>query len=366
MSNTSKLRDFFGNNGYWAVNKSLVRYLDDTNAHIASIFFSELLDQSDYFEMKGELKNVDGEDGFFFMTMDKIEKRVFIKPKMQASLIKLLEKKGLIRSIVVGLPAKKHFKIEDDAFAILMKFSLPSQGKLDYLHKANYYEKHIDETIDFNKLKSFVDFDKSTSESELKNGLYEGDENPHKVESFEEDLKMVKSRAQKVYGVDKLTKEQLSDCVEEIYKLYPTKCPIKKSGTGKSYKHKSKIEKLINDLGFEAVKSVFIGYPLECRDEKIFIKNFGTFLNQFPDPENYTGAVKESEVFDTEKILTKSDWIEIIGELEPKEKVWMQRCSKMGSILDDPIYAPPKYAIMKMKESQFTYRFVKRGEGVPN
>ncbi len=72
--------------------------------------------------------------------------------------------------------------------------------------------------------------------------------------------------------------------VDEIYSLYPSKCPIKNSSTGKTSKNKDKIKALLTkEYKFEDLKRIILRYISECKRSKTYMKNFGTFLNNIPD-----------------------------------------------------------------------------------
>lgn len=74
--------------------------------------------------------------------------------------------------------------------------------------------------------------------------------------------------------------------VERIYKLYPTKCPVKGRPTGKSSSDKKKIERELKKYGEEKLTNTIKRYLKECMDSQTPIKNFSTFLNNVPDYES--------------------------------------------------------------------------------
>ena len=77
--------------------------------------------------------------------------------------------------------------------------------------------------------------------------------------------------------------EVTDDSIEKVYKQYPTKCPIRGTATGKCAKNKAQIRKLLKDHTADELVCIIDRYVRECVDAQIFIKNFGTFLNQLPD-----------------------------------------------------------------------------------
>lgn len=78
-------------------------------------------------------------------------------------------------------------------------------------------------------------------------------------------------------------KDNNKDNIDEIYKSYPSKCPIKESGTGKSQKDKEKIEKLLENHSKEDLIETIEKYVKDCTQSKTYLKNFSTFLNNLPD-----------------------------------------------------------------------------------
>lgn len=96
------------------------------------------------------------------------------------------------------------------------------------------------------------------------------------------------------------TKKDFSEDVEEIYKLYPAKCPIGKRSTGKTKKNKDKIKGLLKkDYTFDQLSSIIKRYIKECMQTDTYIKNFSTFLNNIPD----YGEVPDIKL-PTEKLYT--------------------------------------------------------------
>lgn len=73
--------------------------------------------------------------------------------------------------------------------------------------------------------------------------------------------------------------------IEIIYKLYPSKCPVKNSSTGKSKTDKNKIKKLLVNISKDDLIFTINTYIEECKKSNTYIKNFSTFLNNLPDYE---------------------------------------------------------------------------------
>jgi len=100
------LLDFLRSDGSIIVNKKLAHAI---GLHEA-ILFSELISKHYYFESRGMLEN-----GYFYNTGDNLFVDTTLTPKQQRSALKNLEKKNLVKTYIRGIPAKKHFKIQQDS-----------------------------------------------------------------------------------------------------------------------------------------------------------------------------------------------------------------------------------------------------------
>ena len=103
------VKNILGSNAFWTLNKELVKKMG--NIH-AAFFLTYLIDKEDFHRKNGELKyfEVWGND-FFYCVAEKAEKATTLTTKQQTAAAKILESKGLIISVVKGVPAKKHYKI---------------------------------------------------------------------------------------------------------------------------------------------------------------------------------------------------------------------------------------------------------------
>ena len=132
------------------------------------------------------------------------------------------------------------------------------------------------------------------------------------LEGFIDALHVQLQGKNKVYGSQ----------VEELYSLYPTKCPKRKATTGKGFKDKAKLERLIKQFGFDYVKASITEYVQDCVKHESYIKGFATLLNNLPEPQKeiatdntkyncinkVTGEVAvllKSEVTSTYKVISK-------------------------------------------------------------
>ena len=83
--------------------------------------------------------------------------------------------------------------------------------------------------------------------------------------------------------------------VDYLYGLYPTKCPIRGSATGKCAKNKRQIETLLKTKTKEEIEETIKWYVEDCRQNKTYIKNFSTFLNQFPEAPTKTKPATQQD-----------------------------------------------------------------------
>lgn len=102
--------------------------------------------------------------------------------------------------------------------------------------------------------------------------------------------------------------DDISDFIDEMYALYPARCPKRNSSLGKSHKDKERIKRLLKIYTKEEVEQV-IRNEVDSNYGINYMKNFSTFLNNFPEPS------KESESPITQ--TTSSDKL-IIGGVEYK------------------------------------------------
>lgn len=78
-------------------------------------------------------------------------------------------------------------------------------------------------------------------------------------------------------------KEQENLFVERMYSLYPTKCPVRGVSLGKTSKDKVRLHSLLKKYSMADIERVI---TLEVKNKygKYNLRNFSTFLNNFPDP----------------------------------------------------------------------------------
>lgn len=95
-----------------------------------ALMLCELASEYNYFEQSGKL-----EDGMFYSTIDNINERTGLSKYQQSEALKVLDKIGIVKSVVKGIPAKRFFKIDVEELAKQIANISPSSckeiGKLD-------------------------------------------------------------------------------------------------------------------------------------------------------------------------------------------------------------------------------------------
>ena len=87
--------------------------------------------------------------------------------------------------------------------------------------------------------------------------------------------------AKTAYGADEF--EALPEEVDAVYSAYPTRCVINSRSLGKSSADKKKITRLLKDNSKEKLIKTIERYVEDCKRDKVYMKNFGTFLNNLPE-----------------------------------------------------------------------------------
>jgi len=75
--------------------------------------------------------------------------------------------------------------------------------------------------------------------------------------------------------------------VDDIFKNYPTRCHHSNRATGKCSKNKNQILKLLRDKTKEEIIEIQNLYISDCDKSKTYYKSYSTFLNNFPDKEQF-------------------------------------------------------------------------------
>lgn len=97
----------------------------------------------------------------------------------------------------------------------------------------------------------------------------------------------------------------IDEFVDKMYALYPTKCPKRNTSLGKSRKDKIKIRRLLKTYSQKEIERV-IRHEVDSNYGINYMKNFSTFLNNFPDPN-------EVETKDVDTSMSKTSDVVIIN-----------------------------------------------------
>lgn len=89
---------------------------------------------------------------------------------------------------------------------------------------------------------------------------------------------------------EEILKEKTDDdiFVDNIYAMYPAKCPVRNTYLGKCSKDKDRIRKLLKTYSKEDIEKV-VTHEVDEKFGKSMMQNFSTFLNNFPDPNSLFG-----------------------------------------------------------------------------
>ena len=91
----------------------------------AAVVLGELASTQVYWEEHGEVD----ENGMFYETAEQIEKKTTLTPYKQAKAIKALEDKGLVKTKMKGVPAKKYFFVDGEELGRLLESKFPKNLK---------------------------------------------------------------------------------------------------------------------------------------------------------------------------------------------------------------------------------------------
>lgn len=85
--------------------------------------------------------------------------------------------------------------------------------------------------------------------------------------------------------------DDVNDFVDKMYSIYPATCPKRNTSTGKSRKDKDRIKRLLKTYTREQIEQV-IRAEVDNNYGVNYMKNFSTFLNNFPEPSTETPKVE--------------------------------------------------------------------------
>lgn len=120
--------NLISNNNFITLNKNLIKAIGLEEA----IILGELVSEYDYWSSQKAL-----EDGYFYSTIENIEKHTTLSVHKQRKALNNLKEKGIIDIKVKGIPAKRYIKIiEKQVYELLsIQFVKNSQTSLLKIHK---------------------------------------------------------------------------------------------------------------------------------------------------------------------------------------------------------------------------------------
>ena len=113
--------DLLRSDGSIILNKKMIKVLGLE----ATALYSELLSRYKYFSDRGQLTD----DGFFYNTVEDIEEVTALSDYQQRKIISKLVKLGLLETKVMGIPAKRYFKIIQNEHKLYEMLSLNSSSQ---------------------------------------------------------------------------------------------------------------------------------------------------------------------------------------------------------------------------------------------
>jgi hypothetical protein len=116
------MKHLLSSSAFLIVNKQLAKQVGLKGA----VLLADLISKEEYFIAKGMT------DGWFFNTAKNIEKDTCLTTHQQSKAIKMLEELGVIETKVVGVPAKKHFKIIENKLLSFFNTSFKETDKQVY------------------------------------------------------------------------------------------------------------------------------------------------------------------------------------------------------------------------------------------
>lgn len=103
---------FLAADGFLTVNKHLAKIVGLD----AAVLMAELASTYNYYESTDQLTD----DGMFFETVERIEENTTLTKYQQAKAVTVLTDAGVLETRKIGIPAKRYFKIDEDALFALV------------------------------------------------------------------------------------------------------------------------------------------------------------------------------------------------------------------------------------------------------
>ena len=122
------MKHLLSSTAFLIVNKELAKQVGLK----AAVLLADLISKEEYFISKGMT------DGWFFNTAKNIEDDTSLTSHQQRKAIKNLKDLGIIETKVVGIPAKKHFKIIENKLLSFFNTSFKETDKQVYKKQKTY------------------------------------------------------------------------------------------------------------------------------------------------------------------------------------------------------------------------------------
>ena len=132
----------------------------------AAALLAELASSQIYWEQRNGLDD----EGMFFETAEQIEERTTLTAYQQSKAVKVLEKKGILKTRRKGVPAKKFFSVNGEKIGLLFQNKFPKNLKTGFqetLKQDSQFFENINNKRDNKKRETRKDINTIVSESSL-------------------------------------------------------------------------------------------------------------------------------------------------------------------------------------------------------
>lgn len=265
--------NLIASNNFIVLNKTLISLLGIDEA----LILGELASEYDYWLGQGKV-----DDGWFFSTVENIERNTTLSKYKQKKALENLQQKGLISLKIKGIPAKRYVKINEEAISQIFDFkkskNLTSRSKEILLLEDEKFDRNNNKE---NKNKT----NKNKKEKEIyKEKEKERDKsNDHFLQNDRVTSKAIKEKKSensfKAEGNKKtprVTEEQLREEFKEVWDLYPRK-------QGRKVAYAAFVRARKKNTPLKEIREGIKQYAKYIKDKKIsqeFIKQGSTFFNQ--------------------------------------------------------------------------------------
>jgi DNA-binding PadR family transcriptional regulator len=228
-----------GSTSFLMANKEIIRLTDIETA----ILYSDLAGAQDYWSERSETT-----DGYFFRTQSEIELNTTLSAKVQLRCLRVLEDKGLIKTKVKGLPAKKYFSIDSECMhrlsQVLQKGEtcIAETEKQDKPKGINRYSENVETSI------AILDKQDSTKGLSINNRINNNKEiiidNDNKEKSEKQVFAHTPERKSKVVNISYKLPDDFSHELKETFEAFM----LYKKQRKETYKSEHSINLLIKKI----------------------------------------------------------------------------------------------------------------------